>query len=186
MRQRIVSICGSALAGKRCLLEVLGRLTRAGAPHQEERPSGELILSLRISAAQLRRVGVGDASGYDLLLLSTGGHLFYRKDVIRHVLSEAELVLYLFAATEVGPPTDFQMSYYEDYLACAEEVDKHDSAVPWIFVITKVDASVDETRLDDFVRIAGGPLARCSAKTGQGVKELLRLLCSRLSESVER
>ncbi len=100
MRQRIVAICGSALAGKRSVLEAIGRLARAGAPHHEEMASGELILSLRISAAQLCRAGVASHDSYDLLLLSTGGHLFYREDVIRRVLSGVVLRHY-----SVPPPS---------------------------------------------------------------------------------
>ncbi len=185
MQERKIAICGSPLAGKSTLLDALGRTAKSGRPHQEMQEGSERIHSLRVSAAQLRRVGVEAAAVRDLVFVTTAGNMFYKERVIGRVLSGADLVLFVFATLEISPPKDFQMSYYEDYVACAGELGKQASAVPWIFALTKADALVDEARLGDFIQVAGGPLVRCSADTGQGVKELLLLLCSRLSETTE-
>ncbi len=144
-KTRSLAICGAPLVGKR---QILNRLAKAAdCPHlsEEEQYSGERILRLRIVREELGRsrratLASRELPVEELEVRLASGHMFFKDQVIRTVLSDdVAMICYVVATEEAGPGWEFQEPYFRSYMDVLRENSLTWDDVPWIWILNKVD-----------------------------------------------
>jgi hypothetical protein len=178
MTSACIALCGAPLAGKRTVLEELGKQKGGKGVKVTELENGERLLRLEI----FHELENGET--LKIVLQSLGGHLFNERDAISHVFERACLCVYLFAYPTSAHDAEFQKYYLDIYREIAEESDIT-SEMPWVYVTGKIDL---ENRFpDNWQLIPNGAIgqSKISANDKKGLESMWRYLLGIIEEIIQ-
>ncbi len=143
--EKIVSICGAPLVGKRQILDALAcaadcrpiakrDLAKLGATLVELQLSQDTLVRSRKASLPSWE---GPVAGIRLRLAS--GAMFYRDPTIETVISRASIVCYVIASEEAGPDSEFQNDYFNSYMTALRAKNLTWRDIPWIWILNKAD-----------------------------------------------
>ena len=171
MGEGYIAVCGAPLSSKRELLRALALAKQCEPPQVE---MGELEALVRLE------VPLGPRS---VRLVGSTSHMYDADATITRVLSGAEAVIYVIAATPPERPENsvavknydaMQRRYFEQHARIAQASGKSRGAIPWVFTLSKADVSQRGAVYDQIPPDVAGEPVRCSAKDHTGIDELWR------------
>ncbi len=161
-----VGICGAPLSGKATLLRAMSKRLNAGAPREALDDTGRLRSFEATSRERRWR------------FICTTGHIFYERAMIHRILDEVQVVCYVFASTGAAADVaeedeQYQLERFYAHESEAQELGRHWTDVPWVFVLNKIDYGAKNPFLNVIPAHLRGNLTKTSAIKGKGVKALL-------------
>ncbi len=162
-----IGVCGAPLAGKATLLGAISKRLKASPPVESFEATD-----------RLRSFETPERSRQWRFLCSTGP-VFYERKVIQHILSEAQIVCYVFASVgasgdAIREDEDFQLERFHLHKSVSVDIGRDWTKVPWIFVFNKKDLGSDNPFLPHVPKDFRSGCVMTSAIDGKGIGALLQ------------